>query len=328
MPYLSAIATGASCSNSPAPKAHAPDHSLLPIPPTPQIHPSHTNTMSDIEYSELSIAKNVVPLSWIELGRGNFRNSELVRALGRTYALTCIRLIEARVDFADGEPPNTRPRVRVPVGGLELQSASPAEEARTVAFLLDPRCAVDVRRAQKLTLVHEGDVEPAELTPAVAASLLRALHTTLTVLEIVSPWLNGRRMMGWSPLVLAPGVTNLRFSFCRRSDRRHAAEVLREVFRDLRADVALEELYVELSLPLEKAAKIQYLGEPPDEEEDDNDLCQGAKWQAFDLTFATKARFLKNFKMAEIRVFGEGANRLEGWLTGMKKRKCIKVTKD
>ncbi|TRM69029.1 hypothetical protein BD626DRAFT_472685 [Schizophyllum amplum] len=152
------------------------------------------------------------------------------------------------------------------------------------------------------------------------------MHTTLDTLEIMSPWLDERGRMRWSPLVIAPHVVVLSLVFRRMANRRHTPEVLREIFRDLRQDHPLQDLYIEVSLPKAKLPKIRYLGEPVDEEEKDNDNCQDAKWQAFEMTFISIcSRYLSNFRKMHIEVIGQGGDQLEGWLAGLKKRNWVTI---
>lgn len=282
--------------------------------------------MADVEYSVLAPAQNVVPLDTLIVGPGIYRNSDVLRALARSYAIQYLDLTDVRIEFADGEPPNTRPRVRTPVRTMEVCSSTPDTEADLVAYLLDPRCALDIRRARSLRFRHNGVEGPEVIKPEAAAALVRAMHTTLDTLEIMSPWLDERGRMRWSPLVIAPHVVVLSLVFRRMANRRHTPEVLREIFRDLRQDHPLQDLYIEVSLPKAKLPKIRYLGEPVDEEEKDNDNCQDAKWQAFEMTFISIcSRYLSNFRKMHIEVIGQGGDQLEGWLAGLKKRNWVTI---
>ncbi|KAI5890137.1 uncharacterized protein SCHCODRAFT_02749963 [Schizophyllum commune H4-8] len=280
-----------------------------------------------VKYDLPEIGKHKAVIPWVEMASGVYRNSDLVRTLSRVFAISDFNLTESTVVFADGEPKDCYPRATVPTGGVELFVSTPELMKAAVTYLLDPRCAVDISRARKLNLLQRGAPGPNEHNPAVAAALVRKMHKTLESLNISSPWLDGRRMMGWSPLSLAPSLRFLRFTFDRHRDRRYAPEVLREVFRDLTHAIPLEELYVELTLPLAAPPELHYLGQPAPKN-DDNDLSQEPKWRAFAMTLGAKTKFLKNFKGADIVVIGEGADNLEEWLDDLKKRDMVTVWRE
>ncbi|KAL1710242.1 hypothetical protein EV121DRAFT_285913 [Schizophyllum commune] len=280
-----------------------------------------------VKYDLPEVGKHKAFIPWVEMASGVYRNSDLVRTLSRVFAISDFNLIESTVVFADGEPKDTFPRATVPTGGVELFVSTPELMEASVTYLLDPRCAVDISRARKLNLLQRGAPEPHEHNPAVAAALVRKMHNTLESLNISSPWLDGRRMMGWSPLLLAPALRFLRFTFDRHRDRRYAPEVLREVFRDLNKNCPLEELYVELTLPLAAPPELHYLGQPAPKN-DDNDLSQEPKWRAFALTVDAKLKFLKKLRTVDIVVIGEGADNLERWLDALKRRDLVTVWRE